>query len=82
MTVSRYLLSHLPGASEPVPLVALADPVILTRYLGQLGRCCSNVNQLSRDRHTTGADPELEVLEAILAELMDIRAGVLQALGR
>jgi hypothetical protein len=81
MTTTRYLLSHLPGASEPVPLVALADPVILTRMLAQIGRLCSNVNQLARDRNTTGQDPHLAELEAIRAEAMDIRAALLQALG-
>ena len=81
MTVTRYLLSHLPGASEPVPLVALADPVILTRMLGLIGNLCSNVNQLARDRNTTGEDPALEKLEDIYAEAMDIRAALLRALG-
>jgi len=81
MTTTRYLLSHLPGASEPVPLVALADPVILTRILGLIGNLCSNVNQLARDRNTTGEDPVLEKLEDIYAEAMDIRAALLRALG-
>jgi hypothetical protein len=82
MTVSRYLLSNLPGASEPLPLVALADPLILTRIQAELGKWGSNWNQMTRGRNMTSDDPEVVELRRIGDALFDIRAALLIALGR
>jgi hypothetical protein len=82
MTVTAYLLSHLAGHAEPAPLIALADPKILTRYLAELGKWGSNWNQLAREMNQTGREPELDELEHIRAALWEIRDAVLRALGQ
>jgi hypothetical protein len=81
-TVTAYLLSNLPGSTEPPPLVAVADPAILTRILAELGKWGSNWNQLSHDKNRTGQEPELEELRRIGEAIFDMRRAVLEALGR
>jgi hypothetical protein len=82
MTLTAYLLGNLPGSTEPPPLLASADPAILTRMLAELGKWGSNVNQLAREMNTTGQGPELDELRRIHAAVSDIRRAVLEALGR
>jgi hypothetical protein len=81
MTVTAYLLSHLPGYADPPPLIARADPKILARYLAELGKWGSNWNQLTREMNRTGREPELDELEHIRIALWEIREAVLRALG-
>jgi hypothetical protein len=83
MTVSAYLLANLPGSdAEPPPLIALVDPLLISRAFGELGKWGSNWNQLAYGRNRDGTDPTLDELERIRAVLMDIRRLLLQALGQ
>jgi hypothetical protein len=82
MSITDYLLTHLPGWTETPRLVAIADPVILTRLLGEIGKWGSNWNQLTYGRNRDGRDPTLDELEAIRVAIMDMRAALLQALGQ
>jgi hypothetical protein len=82
MSVTDYLLTHLPGWTETPRLIAIADPEILARMLAELGKWASNHNQLARRRNTTGEEPESDEWERIDRAIQDMRRAVLEALGR
>lgn len=80
LSITDYLLRNT-GRATPAPAAHIADPLILTRLLGELGKWGSNLNQLARDHNRTGQDPELDELRRIRAAALDMRAALLQALG-
>jgi hypothetical protein len=82
MTVTDYLLAHLPGSRAPKPQAFTADPLILVRMLGELGKWGGNWNQLAHRRNQTGEEPELAELRRIADALWDMRCEVLRALKR
>jgi Bacterial mobilisation protein (MobC) len=80
VSITNYLLRNT-GRATPAPSTAIADPLILTRLLGELGKWGSNLNQLARDHNRTGQDPELDELRRIREAAADMRAALLRALG-
>ena len=80
MTMTDYLLRNSTG--RPPPPVTAADPLILIRMLAELGKWGGNWNQLAHDRNLTGQDPAVEELRLIREALLDMRGGLLKALGR
>jgi Bacterial mobilisation protein (MobC) len=79
LSITDYLLRNT-GRATPAP-TPVADPLILTRLLGELGKWGSNLNQLARDHNRTGQDPELDELRRIREAAADMRAALLRALG-
>lgn len=82
MTITDYLLAHLPGSRAPKPQAFTADPLILVRMLAELGKWGGNWNQLAHRRNMTGEEPELAELRRIADALWDMRSEVLRALRR
>ena len=83
MTVTDYMLRSLPDSPAlPSSAVAPTDPAVFVRMLAELGKWGSNLNQLAREKNTTGEQPEPDELERIAVALWDIRDVVLEALGR
>jgi hypothetical protein len=84
MTVTAYILSHLPDAKEAPQRrrEAVADPHVLVRMLGELGKIGSNYNQLARRKNMTGEEPEPDAMRRIAADIQEMRCGLLKALGR
>jgi len=82
MTMTDYIFAYLPGSAAPKPQpLFTADPETLLRMLAELGKWGSNLNQLARDRNTTGQGPEADELRRIRAAAWDMRNAVLKALG-
>jgi hypothetical protein len=83
LTITDYLLRNEPGVLQfrAMPRTA-ADPKMLARILGELGKWGGNWNQLARDRNMTGQEPELDELRRIGTAIWDMRGEVLKALGR
>jgi Protein of unknown function (DUF1778) len=79
-TVTDYLLRNT-GRRRAAPAAAVADPLILTRLLGELGKWGSNLNQLAHGRNMTGQEPPLDELRRIRVAASDMRAALLRALG-
>jgi len=83
MTVTDYVLSHLPGSPQIQPTtLATADQEIFVRCLAELGKFGSNHNQLARRRNMTGEEPDSDEWRRIDAAIQDIRGALLQALGK
>jgi len=82
MTITSYLLSHLPGSEQkPDRPAATADLQTLVKVLDGLGKLGSDFNQLARARNTTGQDPAPEELRRIRVALETISGEVQKALG-
>jgi hypothetical protein len=81
--VGDYLRTLADGS--PSPRAVRRPPVekeALARVLGELGKVGSNVNQLARIANTSGDMPELGTLTGIAADVREIRATLMRALGR
>lgn len=74
----QCLNQSLPKRRSRTPSV---DMVALARLLGELGKVGSNVNQIARHMNT-GEAVEQEELRRALDAVSDIRAAVLEAMGR
>jgi Mobilization protein NikA len=82
MTVTDYLLRHSPDRRRATKLTAIADPVLLARLLGELGKIGSNHNQLAHAYNLTGETPGREAWERQDRAIQEIRSALLTALGR
>ena len=83
MSVGAFARAVLLGS--PGPRAVRKPPVQkaeLARLLGELGKIGSNVNQLARAYNQYRGLPEEQDLAAIKADLMAMRAAIMQALGR
>lgn len=54
----------------------------LAHFAGQLGKFGSNLNQIARQANMTGEIRNQELLEEACHALLDMRTGVMEALGR
>jgi hypothetical protein len=81
MTMTDYLLRNMGRRLASAPAAMIADPLMLARLLGELGKWGSNLNQLARDRNVTGQDPALDELRRIRMAASEMRAALLAALG-
>jgi hypothetical protein len=64
------------------PAAPVADPLILTRLLGELGKIGSNHNQLAHAFNATGEPPGRAAWERQDRAIQEMRAALLRALGR
>jgi len=63
-------------ASKPPRRKPGEDAKVLARFLGQLGKIGSNINQLAHDHHT-GFDVDPAILREVLDELKNVREALL-----
>jgi hypothetical protein len=54
---------------------------LLAQILGGVGKLGSNHNQLSRERHITGAEPDPDEWRRIAADVREMRDALMKALG-
>jgi len=81
LSITDYLLRNT-GRRTAIPAGPVADPLILTRLLGELGKWGSNWNQLAHDRNMRGQEPDAEELRLIREALVEMRGALMRALGR
>jgi len=83
LSVGAYLRAMALGNSGPR---AVRRPSVeketLARWLGELGKVGSNVNQLARIANTSGDMPEPDTLADIAADVRAMRDALMKALGR
>jgi hypothetical protein len=83
LSVGAYLRATALGS--PSPRAVRRPPVekvMLARWLGELGKVGSNVNQLARIANTSGDMPEPDTLADIAADVRAMRDALMKALGR
>jgi hypothetical protein len=80
MTITDYLLRNTGRRAAPAAMIA--DPLILARLLGELGKIGSNHNQLAHAFNATGETPERAAWERQDRAIQEMRAALLKALGR
>lgn len=81
LSITDYLLRST-GRRRSTPAAPVADPLILTRLLGELGKIGSNLNQLAHAFNATGETPGWTAWERQDRAIQEMRAALLQALGR
>lgn len=79
LSLTDYLLGQR-RARNAAALPSGADPVLMARILGELGKWGGNWNQLARDRNMTGREPEADELRLIRRALTDMRDMLVKAL--
>jgi len=83
LSISAFLRALAVGAPGPR---AVRRPAIekeaLARALGLLGRYGGNLNQLAHVANATGAMPIARELADLVREVREVKAALLQALGR
>jgi hypothetical protein len=79
LTVTDYLLGQR-RARAASALAPGANPVLLARILGELGKWGGNWNQLARDRNMTGQEPDVDELRLIRRALTDMCDMLVKAL--
>ena len=83
LSVGAFLRALALGA--PGPRAARRPPVekeALAKALGLLGRYGGNVNQLAHAANASGALPTAAELDQLKAEVREVKAALMQALGR
>ena len=82
LSITDYLFRNIGGRAAPAPAALVADPLILTRLLGELGKIGSNHNQLAHAYNATGETPGRALWESQDRAIQEMRQALLQALGR
>jgi hypothetical protein len=84
LSLSAYVCMTLGEDRRPPrdrSTVPLGDRQLLAKALGELGKVGSNHNQLARQKHITGEEPEPAEWRRIETGIQDIRRMLLEALG-
>ena len=80
--VRDELLGRVTPGQAPHKGPQAADVVELSRLVGQIGKLGGNLNQIAHVMNSGGDHIRTDQLEEVRAELREIKAAVLKALGR